>query len=637
MWAYQRHKRSLHFLSSLRWLIIILILFLVLFATHLNAQADFLDRLLRLTDDVAKVSTKTATNTTRLFNALTLIPKTGHKNRWALSIEGEGLVLHADTGAKTILASSTALVAGTALSPEVLTLLGKADLLIPEEYLDDLKDILTKVSEHSKRAFYTLTPDESVKPIHIVKTENSHLIAIEERPGVLISANDEVHSSLRWALSQILLRHQTKIVSLFDDLDVDVLSAFNRKMGELHVPLQSLIRRDVVGWIQKQKRQTIIVVGHVEGDAFVVRNPAGQVVAKIDFVSLDAAARQTDSTVIYLGCETANRAGVTGFLTPVNALRVADALGAAIQQETLSGFFETIAKDTGTLMVRQSIADHTRLVLDAQRALITQERQSQAQAVFLTIRLSTLTRARAPGLAEWIVPGILSRIQYVYLLGLFFLFFQMRSRWQTWKEIWWDSPNPQAKRMYYIMSSASRLGLFLVMMPFTVLLRTFLPVLGAFIGGYMLWKTGPSALVFFWFFLEWYPGYPEGIPEPFVERPPLLERILSPLLLAAVVLFPFSIALWVTEPFVSLLVDYTVPLIIGTVEGEHFGLAIIQWLLAGVYIWLVTPRVVSLLEKFGITISNLLDQVAMFPVWLIRYGTPWILKRTRGIFWKTAH
>jgi hypothetical protein len=220
------------------------------------------------------------------------------------------------------------------LSNELVSALHSLDVFVPDEHFFEIRPALTNLPDTT--SLFVLDDNNSVTAIRRVMSEGKKALALETKPGLLIDVADLVQlRNLEWAFSQPLYRHDMRVVSLFDSSDVDVIREIGKSVGELHTPLDRLSDGGLTRSISHGKRKGYLLVGHVEGEAFVVRNASGTVTAQYTFSELDKAARASDSTVVFLGCESAAVNGVTGFVDTVNALKVAEGLANAINAATV--------------------------------------------------------------------------------------------------------------------------------------------------------------------------------------------------------------------------------------------------------------------------------------------------------------
>ncbi len=127
---------------------------------------------------------------------------------------------------------------------------------------------------------------------------------------------------------------------------------------------------DVIKQIQASAGRQLIILGHVEGEQFVIRRPDGTVQASIDVSLLVKEADVVGTTLMLVGCRTAEqinsaRSGF-GVVESFNSLKAISALSRATQKsQNQLEFLEALSGDGFNLVIDQKFLDSHKRLLSA--------------------------------------------------------------------------------------------------------------------------------------------------------------------------------------------------------------------------------------------------------------------------------
>src|SRR5258708_485107 len=177
-------------------------------------------------------------------------------------------------------------------------LVDKTPHIVKEGDLPRIRTVIRAMLDGTPREVKVLRSDGTVHRLILVDGTGDRALLLEHSPGIWIDLDDERYISVDWMLAQRFDHSAVRVVSFFEHSDNDVLRALDDAVGEAHISTADDSHPDSVKFLGRLKRKTLFLVGHVEGEAFVVRNPAGVSVRRIPFADIQDAARSADSTVL---------------------------------------------------------------------------------------------------------------------------------------------------------------------------------------------------------------------------------------------------------------------------------------------------------------------------------------------------
>lgn len=431
--------------------------------------------------DAAKmVASKAELNANKMHSLLKI--KEGASQRYALKTSN-GRVLALDAAGKDIIVAGVASGA-LALTDEGIRLVRAGVMLIPEDELSKLSGFLEKVfADQLGGNIKVLRNDGSLGRVLTVQKNGKSVVLAETYPSVFTEVGGRNADELVWAFEQPLKVEKTRVISLMHRTDADILNSIDDVAGDMHIPSNDMSTASIIKTMKAQRQKNVFVIGHVEGDDFVVRDAAGNVDKKISIQMLEAAARDADATVFMLGCSAGLCSGTSGFIGSVNALDIASGLKEAIHQVSIGHALSALANNAGDILVRPSMIDSVRVSFVAeQRAKAIEEKAVKV------MRVGTLTRERTQELAERIIPFIPTWIQFPYFAGWLFLVFSLRHILSEWAQFRTPAPRFGHRPLASLAVRGVRGVGFVLLMPFFALVL----VMAVF----MPWALSISSAIF---------------------------------------------------------------------------------------------------------------------------------------------
>jgi hypothetical protein len=181
---------------------------------------------------------------------------------------------------------------------------------------------------------YVSHPTYGIRPVVIFDNEFTRLL-IELQPGLVIPLDKAAVPGDVWAmLSAPVRQEEIRMVAMLSFADPDALARLLHIGGDRIDTFQAV---SVSGQfsLSRYKDSIAILIGHVEGDAFVVNESAirGR---RVGFAEIQAEAMRTNTTVIFVGCETFGDITGSGYLRTVRDPEVVGALRAAASRAPIS-------------------------------------------------------------------------------------------------------------------------------------------------------------------------------------------------------------------------------------------------------------------------------------------------------------
>jgi hypothetical protein len=242
---------------------------------------------------------------------------------------------------------------------------------------DPLQRPIVFLKERPQHAF-AVSRDRLLNRIYLAPGTNGLRVAREIAPGLLASALD-APAVERGLATFSLTAGDVSVLSLFDlsadPATVRALKGAAGKSAWVDARVSNEITKEgVLEKLATQRNRVVLLVGHVEGQSFVVRKLGAPDVA-ISFAELQSIATQNHLTLVHLGCET-GRAGVTGPLKPVESLDVAGQLMRALHTRDGKEFFASFGTRENPVMLEARTVEGVGQIIELRLA-----REARAQQV----------------------------------------------------------------------------------------------------------------------------------------------------------------------------------------------------------------------------------------------------------------
>lgn len=166
---------------------------------------------------------------------------------------------------------------------------------------------------------------------------------VELHPGLVAPLDLDLPEGLALMLAAPVRQDAIRVLPLFHASEVEVLARLAAAGGDRVLDLRAFASGRGGLPAEALRDRHLIAIGHVEGDAFVLRDAAGAVARTLPMAELEARARAAGAALLLsAGCACFAGGAATGFLHAVTDVEMAGALRAALrartQAELLSGF-----------------------------------------------------------------------------------------------------------------------------------------------------------------------------------------------------------------------------------------------------------------------------------------------------------
>lgn len=385
-------------------------------------------------------------------------------------------------------------------------LLRNGEFIVREKGFEDLIGFLKTASVVIPELKVKLVRSDGFIGRVLSKKQNgTNVLMAELYTGVFVEVSAGYVDLLTWILQQPLRAADVRVVTLLHPTDVDVLRKIDNAVGDAHLPSGARSTDEIIQTVKRQKEKTIFIIGHVEGDKFVIRDPSGKIEKKISISDLENAAKDVDTSLFLLGCGAGLCSSSSGFIGEVNAFDVTEGLRRTVQQQSFGEALSVLAGYSGDTLVRPSLEDSVRASISAERLAST--KYNKAPVYFMVTRVSTISEERSEELASRIIPSVSTRIQNTYLFGLLVLVISAPFIRRQWRGIRGITPRFGHRPLARILIGVVRALAVLSLMPFAAAVSAFVvlfpwwvtvvnlyshehvvPTLIAAIFGWKLWK-----------------------------------------------------------------------------------------------------------------------------------------------------
>jgi hypothetical protein len=161
-------------------------------------------------------------------------------------------------------------------------------------------------------------------------------------------------------------KRDVQIISFFDEIaDRRTVSALRPASFGIISPGNLSNRVALLAAVAKARGKFLIVVGHIEGDAIVMRNARGSVTDKVELTELTEAAIHHQVALIVLGCEAGQIGGVTGLVDKTSSITVATQIRKALAASDNGSFFNSLGQAGNCLIVYDTVVRPTGMIVMA--------------------------------------------------------------------------------------------------------------------------------------------------------------------------------------------------------------------------------------------------------------------------------
>lgn len=311
------------------------------------------------------------------------------------------------------------------------------------------------------------------------------------RDGVLVPMQTPIGREVAEALTEKLRAESIRVSALFDSSDVDSLRKLANAAGDRLLDRNALMSSNIAKTLAEIRGGVMVVVGHVEEAAFVVRNAKGEVTFKVPFEELEAAAAAANVRVISAGCTSFCSGAKVGFTATVTDTQIAEAISAMFNSEDTAGMLAAFGRSSPLILDASSLAafSESRLLRLNQLELHGTAVNSSATG----IRMYSAARQVAEPSSEF-----LTGLGGCYLYGLIFSMLMYRTGTAAFLRQFPRLPSPElpGKMVTYVLAWGARAALYLALAPFITLVTVCLILLGG------VWKQREDVQAAQWYFVR---------------------------------------------------------------------------------------------------------------------------------------
>jgi hypothetical protein len=240
-------------------------------------------------------------------------------------------------------------------------------------------------------------------PLRMVGTAGATRRVVEIHPGLVAPLDLDLPEALARMLAAPVRQDAIRVLPLFGASDADTLATLAAAAGDRMADLRAFAGGQGTLPAGALRDRILVAVGHVEGDAFVVRNAAGAVERVLPFADLEAQARAAGAALLLsAGCASFAGGAAAGFLRPVTDIEVAGALRAALAARTHAELLAGFAQPGNPFVITAEVA---RRVLDDQAVRLDQlsRHDGVARGASFTVRMVPPQRDAGFGLLQGMV------------------------------------------------------------------------------------------------------------------------------------------------------------------------------------------------------------------------------------------
>jgi len=209
---------------------------------------------------------------------------------------------------------------------------------------------------------------------------------VQVSPGLVFPLETRLTDAMVAVLAAKVRRDAIVVAPLFSRTDVGPFTVLAEATGDRIMDITNLLD-DPARWAGSLRDRLVVVVGHVEGDAFVIRSVGGTIERRVPIAGIDRLAQAGEANlVLTVGCNSFGAGGSSGFLQPVTDLEVARSLRAALEARTNAEFLSRLGTPDNPLVVTEQTLGQ----LAGDEALRLERllrHESKAQGAVVSVRL----------------------------------------------------------------------------------------------------------------------------------------------------------------------------------------------------------------------------------------------------------
>ena len=333
------------------------------------------------------------------------------------------------------------------LGPNMKQLLGQGEVFVVEPTTGPLR-VISKVVSGQANYF---------KQIH---------------PGFLTPAESHISTEVAQALAQSVKREQIRVAAMLAPTDVDSLSLMASAAGDRLLSAEALVDNALAHTLERMRGGVLVVVGHVEDTAFVVRGAGGEKIRTLGFAELEGLAAAADVRIISAGCSSFCGGATAGFARQVTDAQMAEAIQAAFRAQTTGALLGAFGRHEPLLVNQAALEGFS----ESRQLHLAQLRSGSTTVDSGSLVVRLYAAARSPGLLHFIWEAVVP----IYLTGAAASLVMFRTSRAAFLRSFPQLPTPELPQNHlrYIAARAGRGLLYIAMAPFFALAAMVLIFLG---------------------------------------------------------------------------------------------------------------------------------------------------------------
>lgn len=292
-------------------------------------------------------------------------------------------------------------------------------MLIHEDLLRDHSSLVEELVKVRPDAIEIFDSNGSPSSLKLANRGSSERIVVQASKNITFSPKAWSERAL---LQQNIMRKlsaRMKVIAIVDRTDAVQRRYFETALGDRVTVVDGAER--LLAEVRASRNRLVTVIGHVEGENFVLRDAAGKALMRERIESVHRLVDDANSVSLVLGCESACNTIGTGPTAVIDALMAAEAIGSASRAITPLQFLDNLANKVGPLHIDTDFYGRLRVVSEYD------ERASDriASRSGFTVRVLVSKSPQVPmELEDWIFRSI-----YLVMLSLYVLAFLVFGSW----------------------------------------------------------------------------------------------------------------------------------------------------------------------------------------------------------------
>src|SRR5215813_248987 len=242
------------------------------------------------------------------------------------------------------------------------------------------------------------------------------------------------------------LASRLRVIALVPATDVVQRARFIERFGSRVVFVDK--EAEMTAALKQMRQRLVVVVGHVENNAFVVRAPDNAILLKHEITNVHQAIDAGESVAVLMGCDIACKVPASGPIEAIDAFQVLDGLTGGITGKTPMEFLTVLADTVGPLYIDTDVLGRLRVASAA--ATHFSDRLARGGPIIRVLFASELSPATT--LTEMVATVILA-VPMFWIFGwiaLIPLGISPRVVWRTIKENYASSVGRDESEIEYL-------------------------------------------------------------------------------------------------------------------------------------------------------------------------------------------